>query len=102
MLKRLLSGLAIWTLIVGFGFAFSATSVPVAQGVTTPAVSPVPDAPPMSPQLPPEPSLDRRMRALEHRVRVDMILYTGPFGQGEWAGTRQLDAVALTLGARSK
>jgi hypothetical protein len=101
MLKRLLSGLAVSTLVGGACFAFSETSVPASQHAITQALSPVPGTPPVTLQNQSDPSVGHQMLAFEHRARVDMILYTGAFGQGQWTAPR-IDAVALSLKAGSR
>jgi hypothetical protein len=100
MLNRLLSALAISTVAVGCCFAFTEASVPAVQDEPAPAPA-VFEPVKVAPQRWSEPSLDRRMQMLERRVRFDMILYTGRFGQHEWP-PRQPLAVALTVGAATR
>ena len=106
MLKRLLTGLALWTLIVGGGLALSEKSVPASQAdVTTQAVRTVPDTLPSAPDMQSAPPLDQQIMAFERHARVDMILYTGRFGQGDLAGMQlrnDLPAIALALKAPGK
>ena len=106
MLKRLLTGLALWTLIVGCVLALSETSVPASQAdVSTQAVSTVSDTLPAAPEIQSAPPLDQQMMAFERHARVDMILYEGRFGQGDLAGMHlrnDLHAIALALNAPGK
>ena len=98
MLNRLLAGLAIWTLLGGCCFALSELSARASQGVATPAVSAAPDTHRTTPRNQPDPTVDQEMRERQHHARVNMILYTGRFGDGELATTaRQLDAIALKV-----
>jgi hypothetical protein len=99
MLKRLLSALALSTLVVGYGFAFSETPVPAPQDPTTRGLQSVPE--PQRAAQGTELSVGEQMFAFQHRARVDMLLYPGSFGQGQWA-TPRIDAVALTLKAGTR
>ncbi len=65
MVKRFLSLVTIWAVVVGCGFTFS------------PAAQPREQAPAGAPALSP----DLQMRVLENRAKFDMLLYEGPFGQ---------------------
>jgi hypothetical protein len=100
MPKRLLSRLAISTLVVGGGLALGNTSVPASQDMTAQALPAVPDTPLATPQIRPDRSVGLQMLAFEHNAQVNMLLYTGRFGQGDWAPTRnQVNAIALAVKA---
>lgn len=100
MPRRLLSILAIWTLVVGCCFAFGET--PASKNGTQ-AVTPVPGTPAVPPRIRPDASIAQQMLGFEHHARTNMILYTGRFGQSEFAATHtQLNAIALSLKAGSR
>jgi hypothetical protein len=95
MPKRVMAGLAIWTLIVGCCFALSESRVATSQEVTTQA--PITQAP-SPPPLEPEWTAGQHMQAFERHARFNMILYSGRFGQGDLAATRkELQAIALDV-----
>jgi hypothetical protein len=93
MLKHLLSVAAIWTVVVAC-FAFSDAPVSGTSGIATPSAS-VARFPRATPHMPLDLSVDLQMQALERRARVEMLLYTGSFGQH--AENTQLPAVAFNL-----
>ena len=98
MLNRLLSALAISTVVVGCCFAFSEGTVPASQSDA--AGMPVTPEPAwVAPHNRIDTGAHMEMDALERRVRVGTILYTGRFGQQEWPPRPRMDAVALTLRA---
>jgi len=100
VLNRLLAALVISTLIVGCCFALSERSLAASQDMSAHAAF---DAPPTPPRGREPTPVDLQMRAREHHARVNMILYTGRFGDGERAATRgQLDAIALTVKTAAK
>lgn len=98
MLKRFLSRLAIGMVVVACGVVLSEKAVPASQDVTTPTLPDVRDTSVVRTPVPTDVSVDRQMQAFEHHARVNMILYTGRFGQSELATTgNQLNAIALSL-----
>ena len=100
MFRRLLSGLAIWALIAGGSFAWSETSGPASQKVIVNTVLAPAETRSGTLQTQPESAVDWQMLTLERRAQVDMLLYPGQFGQGEWASTpHPLGAIALNLSA---
>jgi hypothetical protein len=100
MFTRLLSGLAIWAFTVGGSFAWSETSGPASQKVSANTVLGAAGTRSGTLRTQPESAVDRQMLALERRARVDMLLYPGQFGRGEWASTAHpLGAIALSLSA---
>lgn len=103
MPRRLLLGLAGWTLVAGYVCASGEAPLPSSQNVTSQTVRPMGDGPHTSPSVPPEAPVDRQMQGFERHARVDMILYTGRFGQGDLAiRAQQLEVVALTLKGGSR
>jgi hypothetical protein len=92
--RSLLFTLAISTIVVACGLALSAASITSAQRVTGDSFEmPVRVQPQNWPDFP----VDWRMRELERRVRVDVILYQGPFGQSVGLPERCIPAVAVTV-----
>jgi hypothetical protein len=89
MSHRLLSILGIWALLGACGIAAVVSSpAPSQNRPTIPSSTPrnAPDA------------VESQMRALEYQARVNMVLYTGQFGESRLATTNTgANAVALTL-----
>ena len=98
MTNRLVSGLAIWALIVGCCLASNDKPTPVARSESTQLSQPMPAKAPMHPRPEAGAPVNREMQGFAHHARVNMILYPGQFGQRDSAGARrELDAVALAL-----
>jgi hypothetical protein len=73
MRNRLISGLAVWALIMGCCLVFAERRAPAAQLPAAPAVGATADAPSSSPQFQ-DRTVEQEMLALGHHARVDMLL----------------------------
>lgn len=76
MLKRLASGVAIWTLVVGCCLAFQESPAPAVEKPPPPVlIAPaVPEGPAADARVP---AVIQEMRALERHARIGMICYDG-------------------------
>lgn len=98
MPKRLVSGLAVGSLVLGYCLAASAASPPSSQNATSQPVRPVPATPPTAATSRPEPSTGHQMQALAGHARVNMVLYKGRFDRGDFAmKKKQIDVFAVGL-----
>jgi len=96
MLKLLLSGLAVWMLIVACYFVASEASAPTPRDETVRALSAGGDE--TSPALHrTDLSAGRQMQTFQRHARANMILYTGRLGRARAAKTTSVDVVTLRL-----
>lgn len=95
MLRRLVSGPAVGTLVLGYCLAVSAASPPSSQNVTSQPGGPMPAKPPASSTSRLDPPAGHQMLAIERHAKINMILYTGRFDRRDFATTKkQLEVFA--------
>ena len=93
---RLLSGAAMWALVMACCIVFAERRVPAAQFPTT-RVALSPDVPSNGPQFE-DRTVDQEMLALGYQARVNMLLNRGPLSQN----TSALPVVAVQVGPATK